>query len=210
MSQSKAHVALLDAQPLALAGLTQLCRASGYLHVVYAGREIEVVRALKPRPQLVVMDINLGDRPLSIRAARELVSRGSAIVAIGAHPRDPVTRRAQVAGALGYVSRHDEPDQFLNAMRSALNGQRWVSPLLSRLIGESDGAPNLSEQEILALQLYAGGMKMDAVARRMQVAPSTVKEYIDRVRAKYASDGRPAPTKVDLYHVAKQDGFITS
>lgn len=205
-----AQVAILDGQPLARAGLTALCRSSGFLSVVYSGTDLGAVRQFAPRPRVIVVDINLGDRPLSVRSARELVSRGSALVAIGAHGHDPVTRRALAAGALGYLSRQDEPEDFLEAIGSALEGQRWVSPQLRKLLGNSDGPPNLSEKEILALQLYAGGLKMEAVARRMQVAPSTAKEYIDRVRAKYATAGRPAPTKVDLYHVAKQDGFITS
>lgn len=210
MSQGMAQVAILDSQPLSRAGLAHLCQTGANLSVIYAGSDLAAVRHLVPRPSLILLDVNLGERPVSIRTARELVNRGSALVAIGAHPRDPATRRAVAAGALGYVSRLDEPEHFVAAMSAALTGQRWCSPSLMQMLGHTDAPPSLSEKEILALQLYAGGLKLDAVARRMQVAPSTAKEYIDRVRHKYAAVGRPAPTKVDLYHVGKQDGFINS
>jgi DNA-binding NarL/FixJ family response regulator len=50
---------------------------------------------------------------------------------------------------------------------------------------------------------------MDSVARRMDVAPSTVKQYIDRVRDKYTAAGKLARTKTDLYRVARDEGLMT-
>jgi DNA-binding NarL/FixJ family response regulator len=68
--------------------------------------------------------------------------------------------------------------------------------------------PKLSEQELLALRLYACGLKLDSVARRMGVASSTAKQYIDRVRDKYAQSGQRVRTKAELYAIAVADGFI--
>ena len=55
-----------------------------------------------------------------------------------------------------------------------------------------------SDKELEALRLYACGLKLDSVARRMGMAPSTAKQYIDRVRDKYAQVGHPARAKADL------------
>jgi DNA-binding CsgD family transcriptional regulator len=70
--------------------------------------------------------------------------------------------------------------------------------------------PNLSIQELSALRLYASGMKLDSVARRMNVSPATAKEYLDRVRAKYQQVGRPARTRTELYAAASRDGLLPS
>jgi DNA-directed RNA polymerase specialized sigma24 family protein len=51
-------------------------------------------------------------------------------------------------------------------------------------------------------------MKIETVARRMDVSSSTAKEYIRRVRAKYAAAGTPLPTKVELYQQAQRDGIL--
>jgi len=42
----------------------------------------------------------------------------------------------------------------------------------------------------------------------MEVKPSTVKEYIERIRAKYEALGRHAPTKVHLARNAEEDGYL--
>jgi two-component system nitrate/nitrite response regulator NarL len=51
---------------------------------------------------------------------------------------------------------------------------------------------------------------MVAVARRMNVKPSTAKSYLDRVRDKYDEAGRSARTKLELRERAVEDGIIRS
>ena len=58
------------------------------------------------------------------------------------------------------------------------------------------------------LSLYRSGLPLRMVAERLAVAPSTVREYLDRIRAKYVEAGRPAPTKVDLLRRAVEDGVV--
>ena len=59
------------------------------------------------------------------------------------------------------------------------------------------------------LRLYAAGLPLKAVAEQLGVAYSTAKENITRVRVKYVSVGRPAPTKVDLLRRAMEDGIVS-
>ena len=51
-------------------------------------------------------------------------------------------------------------------------------------------------------------MSKAAVAARMGIAESTVRQYIQRARIKYANAGRPAPTRTQLLAQAIQDGLI--
>jgi DNA-binding CsgD family transcriptional regulator len=48
----------------------------------------------------------------------------------------------------------------------------------------------------------------NAVAKKLFIEPSTVATHLQRVRAKYASVGRPAPTKAALVARAIQDGIL--
>jgi DNA-binding CsgD family transcriptional regulator len=48
----------------------------------------------------------------------------------------------------------------------------------------------------------------ELAARRLAIAPSTVKTVLERIRAKYAAVGRPAATKAALVARAIQDGLI--
>jgi predicted RNA polymerase sigma factor len=42
----------------------------------------------------------------------------------------------------------------------------------------------------------------------MDVAASTVKQYIDRAKAKFRAAGTPVSTKTDLYKVLRQEGLM--
>ena len=85
-----------------------------------------------------------------------------------------------------------------------VNPQRLVDAL-----SDLQAEVKLSDQERLALSLYASGLKMTTVARRMDVSVTTAQEYIKRVRAKYTKAGQAVSTKTDLYRIAKKRGLIT-
>jgi DNA-binding CsgD family transcriptional regulator len=48
----------------------------------------------------------------------------------------------------------------------------------------------------------------EMVARKLNLSIRTVNSYLDRVRIKYASVGRDAPTKAALVARAIQDGLV--
>jgi two-component system, NarL family, nitrate/nitrite response regulator NarL len=87
---------------------------------------------------------------------------------------------------------------------------RWISPRLAYIFATDDtvGRPTLSHQERRALQLYATGLPMKSVAKKMAISEETVKQYLGRVRQKYIVAGRAAPTKLELYHRAVEDGHL--
>jgi DNA-binding NarL/FixJ family response regulator len=117
-------------------------------------------------------------------------------------------RPALAAGALGYVPKKAAGAVLLEAVEAALSGETYVSPDLAAVMMAGPDRPDLSVQESTALRLYASGLKLDAVARRMNVSSSTAREYLARVRRKYATVGRDVRTKTDLYAAAVKDGLI--
>ena len=97
-------------------------------------------------------------------------------------------------------------------IRAAAHGDALVPlPVVRELVRELAAVATevrLSPQEVAATTLYAAGMPLASVARRMQLSPQTVKQYVDRARAKYRSVGRPCPTKVHLYQRLVEDGLV--
>jgi len=114
------------------------------------------------------------------------------------------------AGALGYASKNEHTRQIREAIREIAAGRGWISPRLAYIFATDDGVdrPILSQQETRALQLYATGMPVKSVARKMTISDETVKQYLGRAREKYARAGRAAPTKLELYHRAVEDGHL--
>jgi DNA-binding NarL/FixJ family response regulator len=176
------------------------------VEVVYAGPDPTRVPA---GTDLVLLDIDLGEGARSTDAVTaQLVAGGSTVLLVSAIG-DPVRiRPALAAGAIGYVPKRVGTDVLEQAIRSALSGEVPLSPDLAAVMMSSAGRPQLSPQEEMALQLYASGLKLEAVARRMGISPHTVREYLARVRRKYAEVGREVRTKTDLYAAAVRDGLL--
>jgi two-component system, NarL family, uhpT operon response regulator UhpA len=159
---------------------------------------------------VVLLDIDLGPRhPPASSSVRDVVAGGAAVLVVSAlaHPR--LVRQALTTGALGYVPKHEPPHVLAQGLRTVARGELFLTPDLAAALAESgDDVPSLSPQELRALRLYASGLKMDSVARRLGVSPATVREYLDRVKRKYEQVGRPARTKAELWHVAAEDGHV--
>jgi DNA-binding CsgD family transcriptional regulator len=84
----------------------------------------------------------------------------------------------------------------------------YLSVDLASILAAAVETPDLSPRESHALRLYASGLSIAAVARRMEISAHTAKEYLDRVRAKYAAVGRMARTRTELYAAARNDGLL--
>ncbi|MBU6213504.1 MAG: response regulator transcription factor [Actinomycetales bacterium] len=201
-------IAVVDDHRLVRDGLARACEASGRMSVAYEGSSVEEVLQVEKPPHVVLLDIDLHSREVGVDEVSALIERGSAVIVVSATVKPHLVHDFLTAGVRGFVSKSDPTESLLEAIDAVHAGQDWTTPELAGIISRDPRRPNLSAKEIIALQLYASGMKLESVARRMDVAPTTAREYINRVRAKYAAIGRPAPTKLDLHRIAAEDGYL--
>jgi DNA-binding NarL/FixJ family response regulator len=207
---SARSVAVIDDHALVRQGLVRALAADPTLTVVHDGDDPSALLGLATPPALVLLDLDLDGTPVTADVVRRLVERGSDILVVSALG-DPRTIRALLAaGVAGFVSKRESTDALLEAVAAVLRGESWTTPELAAVLAGDDAPdrPSLSPQEHRALVLYASGLTLDSVARRMGVRPGTVREYLARVRTKYASTGRPVRTKTDLYREALRDGYL--
>ncbi len=159
---------------------------------------------------VVLLDLDLGDGTTVERNIAAILAAGPAVLVLSASDKPLAVRAAMRAGALGYVLKNEQTAQVRAAIKAVAAGKDWISPRLAYIFATDDAPdrPVLSAQETRALRLYATGMPMKLVARRMTISEETVKQYVGRVREKYAHAGRAAPTKLDLYYRAVEDGHL--
>jgi DNA-binding NarL/FixJ family response regulator len=114
------------------------------------------------------------------------------------------------AGAAGYLTKDHDVAELANGIRVVAAGQDFCSPELAFAIAQDmrPGRPRLSKQEMRILLGYAAGLTLDAAARRAGIRPATAKHYLERVKQKYRSAGRPTYTKLDLAARVREDGLL--
>ncbi len=206
------EVAAVDDHPVLLDGLAAWVSGPGSdIRVVATAATVTgLLAGPGRRAQVVLLDLELGDGSTAEANVAAIRAAGPAVLVLSASDRPAAVRGAIRAGALGYVLKNEETAQVRAAIRAVAAGQDWVSPRLAYILATDDAPdrPVLSPQETRALQLYATGMPMKSVARRMTISEETAKQYVGRVREKYARAGRAAPTKLELYHRAVEDGYL--
>ncbi len=205
------RVVILDDHALFHQALMSWLQSQGpSIEVVYAGAEVEWALSAAADSDVVLLDLDLGaDAPPLPSLVAGFRDAGCQVLIVSALGSPRVVRQGLAAGALGYMSKREDPAALLDAIEAVASGEGFLTPEMASILAESpQDVPSLSIQELSALRFYASGLKLDSVARRMNVSPATAKEYLDRVRAKYAQAHRDVHTKSDMRRAAVEDGFL--
>jgi len=191
-----------------------LSERGGYDVLFHAESSQEFASWLSARPRtdwpdLLVLDLQV-DRGEAVPTefVRSLLAAGMKIVILSALSAPAQVRSVVMAGVHAVLGKRDTEEDILAAIRGVLAGETWLTTELASIIAGDSGRTPLSGQEERALVLYASGLPLAKVAAAMNVRPSTAKQYLDRVRAKYTQAGVKASTQLDLGRIAWSEGFI--
>jgi DNA-binding NarL/FixJ family response regulator len=205
------RIAIVDDHRMILGALTEWIRN--------AADDIEVVAAVATWPELltspafpvdvVLLDVDLKDNiPISVKLSA-LKTAGARTVLMSALSDPNVVREALAAGALGYVVKSEDAAMIAEAVRSAVQGESFVSAELEVLLNETEGSsPKLSAQERRVMALYGAGEPVKSVAYKLGISDETAKSYLKRIREKYRLAGFDVGTKVALRKRAIADGIL--
>lgn len=111
------------------------------------------------------------------------------------------------AGASGYLNKDSPPYQILAAIRTVVDGARYVSPslaeqLLSGVTSSSPKAPHetLSRREMEVLLLLSKGIMLTRIGDSIHVSVKTVSTYRARILQKLGVQSNAELTRYVLQH----------
>lgn len=205
-------VALVDDHPVVHEGMRSwLAQVPEHrVELVAAADSVAGVLAGPGRDaDVVLLDLNLDGR-MAIDEVSRLAGAGRRVVAYSEHSDDATVLAVLERGAYAFLAKREAREHCVATILAAADDRPYVPPLAAGTMAadERPDRPVLSEQERTALLLWFQSMSKAAVAARMGIAESTVRQYIQRARIKYANSGRPAPTRTQLLAQAIQDGLI--
>jgi DNA-binding NarL/FixJ family response regulator len=142
---------------------------------------------------------------------RAICSAGHRVIVYSHLATDEVILTCLDEGALTFVAKSESGTHLRDAIYAARSAIPYVAPrMASALLHDRAGArPHLTDREREVLVAWFQTENKDLVGRRLFIEPSTVRTHLQRVRAKYAAIGRPAPTKAALIARAIQDGILS-
>ena len=205
------RIAIVEDHPLMLRALSSnLALHLPDTEFIYQGKSIsDALSAIAVTGcDLVLLDLDLGDGIPPIQNLEKLLATGTPVLIVSALAEQFLVRQALTNGASGFISKNANEATLIDAVKSIISGENYMSADIATILLSDKTDPGLSAQEKQALSLYASGLKLDAVARSMNLSRSTASEYIQRARKKYIKVGVNLPTKTDLYRQAQKDGLL--
>jgi DNA-binding NarL/FixJ family response regulator len=118
--------------------------------------------------------------------------------------------RSASTASSGCLTKDHDLGEVADAIRDIVSGRDPCPSELALAMAhdKSPGQPRLSAQERRLLRAYAADMTLEAAARRSGIRPATAEHYLERMKQKYRSAGRPTYTKLDLAARVREDGLL--
>lgn len=158
----------------------------------------------------IVLELQKHRNGVDFASLDRIVSRRHRVIVYSHIATDEVILTALDRGAVTYLTKSERKDHLIDAIRAAGTDTPYVGPrmAMAMLNDGTVGRANLAPREKEVLVAWFRTESKDLVARQLQIAPTTVRTHLQRVRAKYAAVGRPATTKAALVARAIQDGIV--
>jgi len=176
----------------------------------YAGPQEFLDQQPSDSPSIDVVVFGPSGRTPEFDNLRKLCAVGYPVIVYSHLHNDEIILNSLDAGAVSYVLKSESGHHLAEAIYAARSPEPYVAPCMTQALrnGELKGRPRLSTREREVLIAWCQTENKDLVAKRLFIEPSTVRTHLQRVRAKYAAVGRPAPTKASLIARAIQDGLL--
>ncbi|MER8236824.1 response regulator [Streptomyces sp. NPDC101490] len=195
------RILLCDDHAVVRAGLLALLGSTPDIEVVgEAGSgEEAVAMAAKLRPDVVLMDLQLGAGIDGVEATRRIAPTGVHVLVLTTYDTDADITRAIEAGATGYLLKAERPEELFAAIHAAAQGRTALSPpVASRVMDRMRGAagPSLTDRERDILGQLGRGLGNREIARALFISEATVKTHLGRIYAKLGVDTRAGAVSV--------------
>lgn len=192
----RARILIVDDHPLVREGLAARIAAQPDMSVCCEADDVEsALECLrKTDADLVIVDLALKDSH-GLNLIKRIRSRDSRtkLLVISAYDESLFAERAMRAGAQGYVNKQELQDKVIDAIRTVLNGQLYLSTdLMARLAGQAIGSRKrgkagvdaLSDRELEVFQLIGQGKSAREIAEQLDISVHTIDSHREKIRAK--------------------------
>lgn len=193
---SPARILIVDDHSMVREGLRLRISAFPDLEVCgEATSEEEAMQLVKEtNPQLIIVDISLksGHGIELIKRVKSNYPNIKMLVSSG-FEESLYAERALRAGALGYLNKQDSGEKVIEAIRTVLSGERYVSQeitqrLISQALGNrgesSDPIDLLTDRELEVFRMIGQGLTSGAIANELLLSSHTIDTHRENIKRK--------------------------
>ena len=202
-----AHIVIAEDHAMIREGLKSLlAHVPGLAIVGETGNGAEVEALLcRTHADLLLLDLDLpGCHGIALTARVKEQRPNLKVLILTASTDHACMTQAFASGADGYLLKHEDSSELLDAIPAVLGNQRYVSKLLAPIAecqGQNDQFITPREQQIL--KLIAAGQSTQEIADRLALSILTVRKHRQNLMTKLSLHNA-----VELTHYAIRQGIV--
>ncbi len=194
-SSIRRRVLIVDDHPIVRQGLKRMIEAEPDLEVCgEAATESQArctIRELDPDIVIVDLALQEGD---GLELVRDVHAHHPDVpmLVLSMHDETIYAERLLSEGASGYIMKQAAADQLLNALRTVLRGETYLSESLQHqlsarsvhAVGQSHPVERLSNRELQVLNLIGRGLSSRQIAAELGLSVKTIESHRQSVKRK--------------------------
>ena len=202
MSDKPITIVIADDHAIVRQGLKKILKEEKDIRVVGEAKDgrdaVNKVQDL--RPDIVIMDIAMPELN-GIEATRQIkqAGMGTKIIILSMHDHGRYIRELLGLGVSGYLLKNAASRDIVKAVKSAIEGNTYLSPSISSRVIEDYVGMNkksleeelyntLSNREREVFQMVVEGSSTKKIAETLCVSPSTIKSHRSNIMEKLKMD----------------------
>ena len=195
------RIFLVDDHPMVRERLAQLIEQTADLQVCGEADNVpEAIDAIgRVSPDIVIVDLSLRNSS-GLELIKDIKARGwrFPLLVLSMHDETMYAERVLRAGAAGYISKQEDSQEILRAIRRVLEGKIYLNAevaagVLHRIVGSAgqdmrNPVETLADRELEVFQMIGNGHSTRRIAGMLGLSVKTVESYRARIKEKLALD----------------------
>ncbi len=180
--------------------------------LVQDGKEL-IEAARKLQPDVIVTDVSMPSLS-GLEAAEQIRQLGiaSRVIVLTQHREVIYAKRALEVGAVGYLLKHAASSELVAAVREAIQGRTFISPMIAGELFESyrhegeikDSHGHLTARQLEVVKLVAEGYSAKQIASTLKISVRTAEAHKAN-----ALDALGFKSTAELVQYAIRNGLIS-
>jgi two-component system NarL family response regulator len=201
MAAEPIRVLCVDDHLLVREGITLVVERAGDIRVVgsFASGEEALARYIELRPDVVLMDVQLGGMS-GIQAIRRIraLDAGARIIVLTVLQGDEDIYQALESGATAYLLKDTLSQDLVRVIREVYAGRRPLGADVEARLSERASSPTLSVREVQVVELLAQGMRNKELAAVLGITERTAEVHVRNILGKLNVKDRTAVVSVAI------------
>lgn len=204
------RIMLVDDHAVVRAGYRRLIELEQDMMVVEEAASGEEAYELPLRRDIdiVILDLSMPGHG-GFEALKRIRNRfpKQKVIVFTMHESDSIARRALSFGAAGYLTKSNDPDMLIKAIRGVWQGKAIVDDNMQYLLSENEHSCELHDallpREFQIFLMLAQGESVESIAAKLNMSEKSVANYQSAVRKKLNIDN-----PIDLLRYAEKHDLL--